>query len=90
MNLIKSLFESKKFIAMLCGLIGLIILKVFKVSVDPQTVAEIVGLIASYIVGQSIADHGKAAAQVGAIASITTMPLLESEQKKAVEAIKSV
>jgi len=85
-NLITSLLGSKKFIAMLCGLIGLLILKVFKVSVDPQTVAEIVGLVASFIVGQGIADNGKDAAKVNAIASLA----VPGTSGRAVEEIKKV
>ena len=90
MNLIRSLLTSKKFVAMVCGLVGLTALKVFKVAVDPQTVAEVVGLVAAYIVGQGISDNGKGAAQVNAIASFTTTPLTTTEQDKGIEAVKSV
>lgn len=91
MQLIQSLFGSKKFIAMLSGLVGLLILKVFKVQVDPTTVGEIVGLVASYIVGQGIADNGKSAAQTTAIANVSmSQHMMPSDQDKAVDAIKSV
>lgn len=88
MNLLKALFGSKKFIAMLCGLVGLLILKVFKVSVDPQTVAEIVGLVASYILGQGIADNGKSAAQVSAISNVQAMQAASPAEK--IDVIRSV
>ena len=67
MNLIQSLLSSKKFIAMLCGVIGIIALKVFKVAVDPATIAEIVGLVAVYIGAQGISDHGVEAAKIQAV-----------------------
>lgn len=93
MNLIQSLFTSKKFMAMLAGLITIAALKVFKVNIDPQTAGEIVGLIAVYIGAQGISDSGKGAAQVKAIAftqnpqGVMQMP---DEQAKTVDAIKSV
>lgn len=86
-NLFQSLFGSKKFVAILCGLITLGALKIFKVAIDPSTVAEIVGLVASYVVGQGIADNGKAAAQVSAIASAQPAGTPVAKQ---IEAIKSV
>lgn len=86
MQLLQSLFGSKKFLAMLAGVIGLLIMKVFKVTVDSATVGEIVGLVASYIVGQGIADNGKAAAKVGAIASLAVPGTAAS----AIEEIKKV
>lgn len=64
MHLLQSLFGSKKFLAMLAGLISLVALKVFKLTLDPTTVGEIVALIASYIVGQGISDSGKEAAKI--------------------------
>lgn len=69
MNLLKSLFSSKKFIAMLAGLIGIVALKVFKISVDPATVIEIVSLVGAYILGQGISDNGKEAAKINAVGS---------------------
>lgn len=91
MNLLRQLFTSKKFLAMLSGVIGVLILKLFKVNVDPATVAEIVGLVVSYILGQSIADQGKSAVQVQAVASLIAHPastLTTTDEK--IEAIKSV
>lgn len=88
MNLLRQLFGSKKFIAMVCGLIGIIALKVFKLTVDPTTVAEVVGLVASYIVGQGISDAGKGAAQATAIAAVNSNAALAPADQ--VEAIKSV
>lgn len=69
MNLLRSLFTSKKFLAMLSGLIVILALKLFKVEIDSATVAELVGLIASYIIGQSVADQGKEAAKINAISN---------------------
>jgi hypothetical protein len=47
---------------------------------------EIVGLVASYIVGQGIADNGKAAAKATAIASLAVPGTADS----AIEEIKKV
>ncbi len=54
---------------MLSGLIVILALKLFKIEIDPQTVAEIVGLVATYIVGQGIADNGKEAAKINAVSA---------------------
>lgn len=67
LNLLKSLFSSKKFVAMLAGLIGIVALKVFKIVVDPATVIEIVSLVGAYILGQGISDNGKEAAKINAV-----------------------
>lgn len=69
MELIKQLLASKKFIAMVITLICLTALKIFKVQLDPSTVAEFVAIISSYILGQGIADHGKEAARINAIST---------------------
>lgn len=69
MLLLKNLFSSKKFLAMLSGIIGIVALKVFKVNLDATTVGEIVGLIAMYIGGQSISDAGKEAAKIEAVSA---------------------
>ena len=58
MKIVKELFSSKKFIAMLAGILFMIVNK-FGLNIDEDTVTKILGLIATYIVGQSIADVGK-------------------------------
>lgn len=85
MTLLQQLLSSKKFVAMLCGLIGIIALKVFKVNLDPATVGEIVGLVAVYIGAQGIADHGATAAAVTAIAAVE-----DGTPAAQIEAIKNV
>jgi xanthosine utilization system XapX-like protein len=85
MTLLKSLFGSKKFLAMLSGIIGLIALKVFKVNLDSTTVAEIVGLIAIYIGGQSVADAGKEAAKIEAVAASARTDQNTPKANKAIE-----
>lgn len=69
MQILRSLFSSKKFLAMLSGLIGVVALKLFKVELDPMTVAEIVALISVYIFGQGISDNGKEAAKITAVSN---------------------
>ena len=87
MTLIRSLFGSKKFLAMLTGIIGLVALKVFKLNLDSTTVAEIVGLIAVYIGGQSVADAGKEAAKIEAVSASA---LSENKTPKANQAIEQM
>lgn len=88
MLLIKSLFGSKKFLAMLTGIIGIVALKVFKINLDATTVGEIVGLVAVYIGGQSVADAGKEAAKVEAVARVQTLQAKSPAEK--ISEIKSV
>lgn len=87
---IKKLFSSRKFLVMLAAGVGLLITKIFKVQVDPDTILQFVIVISSYIVGQSIADFGKGAEQVKAISAVTIDPSVSAaDTKKAVEEIKS-
>lgn len=91
MELITKLLTSRKFVVMLASAIGLAITKWFKVEVEQSTIMEFVILIGSYIVGQSIVDHGKGAAKVEAISNLTAnQDVTAAETKKAVEEIKSV
>lgn len=55
---------------MLVSLVGIIILKVFKVDVDRQTIMEFVILISSYMLAQGWADSGKEAAKIEAVAAM--------------------
>lgn len=84
MALLRSLFASKKFLAMLSGVIGIVALKLFKVAVDPATVAEIVALIGTYIVGQGISDHGKEAAKIEAVSLNAMSSAASSEAVRAI------
>jgi xanthosine utilization system XapX-like protein len=88
MLLIKSLFGSKKFLAMLTGIIGIVALKVFKINLDATTVGEIVGLVAVYIGGQSVADAGKEAAKIEAVAASARNP--DQSTPKANKAIEQM
>lgn len=58
-----SLISSKKFIAMIVGLILTMLAKA-NIGLSEASVTEIVALIMSYIVGQGIADHGKEKAKI--------------------------
>lgn len=91
MELIKKFLNSRKFLVMLAGAIGLLITKYLKVEVEPDTVLQFVILIASYIIGEGIAGFGKGAAKVEAISNLTAnQDVTAAETKKAVEEIKSV
>lgn len=60
MDIIKSLLSSKKFLAMIVGLIVTLVGKIGW-DIPEETVSKLVGLVASYVVGQGIADFGKEA-----------------------------
>jgi len=61
-NLGKSLAGSKKFAAMMIGLLMLLGAKIgLDESVSRGLSEQIVALVASFVVGQGIADHGKEA-----------------------------
>lgn len=73
MDLVKSLFSSKKFIAFLItsivaigGRIGF--------NFPPDLVAELVAIGMAYILGQGIADTGKDAAKITAVAASAKKP----------------
>lgn len=87
MKLLQSLFQSKKFMAMLVGVIGVVILKVFKVEVDPASIAEIVGLIAAYVIGQGIADNGALAAKIKAVSEASNSDRVTPDADKAIKAM---
>lgn len=63
-GLLKDVFTSKKFMAMISGLIAnLAVLGAAKVGVSEEQAAaaatKITGLVAAYLVGQGVADAGK-------------------------------
>jgi hypothetical protein len=61
----KNLLGSKKFVAMIVGVISMLVAKIGW-DVDDETITKVVALVASYVVGQGIADNGKEAAKVKA------------------------
>jgi hypothetical protein len=65
--MIKQLFLSKKFLVMLSGIVVFVASRLSH-ALDPADVDRVLALIASYIVGQGIADHGKEAAKISAAA----------------------
>lgn len=65
MEVLKELFTSKKFIALLLGLAVEIIRAATGWDIDPKIVA---GLVATYMASQGAADIGKSAALVKAYA----------------------
>ncbi|MCB0509694.1 MAG: hypothetical protein KDC82_02945 [Bacteroidetes bacterium] len=62
MKVLKEVFGSKKFLAGLGGIIAVLLHKFFNIPED--TTMQIVGLIASYIIGQGLADFGKEKAKI--------------------------
>jgi uncharacterized membrane protein (DUF441 family) len=58
MQMLKTLLSSKKFIAMLAGLVATLVAKIGW-NVDTETVNQVIALVVSYVVGQGIADAGK-------------------------------
>ena len=58
MVVIKSLFSSKKFVAMITGVVATLIGKIGW-DVSTETINQVVALVGTYILGQGVADHGK-------------------------------
>ena len=59
MDLLNQLLKSKKFVAMIIGIIATFLST--RYGFDEVQTKEIIALVISYIVGQGIADHGKEA-----------------------------
>lgn len=57
-DLLKSLLGSKKFLALLAGLIVWLVAKLGG-NISEASVLELLGFLAAYILGQGIADAGK-------------------------------
>jgi len=68
MEVIKELFKSKKFVASLVGVIVVVVDKTVGLQLPEDTVTQVVALLAAYVVGQGLADHGKEKAKVEATA----------------------
>ena len=58
MAVLKSLFSSKKFVAMIAGVLATLIGKI-GFDVPTETINQVVALVGTYVVGQGVADHGK-------------------------------
>tara|TARA_R110002110_G_scaffold123748_1_gene300618 strand:- start:295 stop:495 length:201 start_codon:yes stop_codon:yes gene_type:complete len=58
MAVLKSLFSSKKFVAMITGVIATLVGKI-GFDVPTETINQVVALVGTYVVGQGVADHGK-------------------------------
>ena len=63
MQVIKDLFASKKFLATLVGILSILIGKIGW-NVPDETLTQVVALVASFVVGQGIADFGKSKALI--------------------------
>ena len=70
------MLSSKKALAMLSTLLVIVaspIVGRFGYEIDPEKLALYVGIIAAYVVGQGLADHGSTAAQKSAQTSAVAM-----------------
>lgn len=57
--MIKKLLASRKFVASASGALFVLLNEVLGLGVSENTVFQVVGLLAAYVVGQGVADHGK-------------------------------
>jgi len=76
METLKALLGSKKFLASLAGVIIALVSALTSWHIPEDTLLGLLGVIASFVVGQGIADHGKEAAKiaVGAAKDLDTDP----------------
>jgi len=63
MDVLAELFRSKKFVAMLAGLIAMLVAKIGW-QLDEATITQAVSLVGVYIGGQALADLGKEKAKI--------------------------
>ena len=66
MQVLKDLLASKKFLATLVGILSILIGKIGW-NVPDETLTQLVALVASFVVGQGIADFGKEKAKIEAM-----------------------
>ena len=64
MDLIRTLLASKKFVAAISAALFVLLNETLALGIDEDTVTQVVTVIAAYVVGQGIADHGKERALV--------------------------
>ena len=65
MKIIRDLFASKKFLVMLSSIV-IYSASRFGLDVPPDACDKFLGLVAAWLVGQGVADHGKEAAKLSA------------------------
>lgn len=83
--MLKQLLTSKKFVAAAVGLLTVVlafVLGKLGVSVPDEKLAEFIGILAVYLLGQGIADHGKEAAKVNLDASRARIDVLKLEMSR--------
>jgi hypothetical protein len=59
--MLKTLLKSKKFLVSLSGVLFVLLNQTLGLNIPEATVAEVVGLMAAYVIGQGFADKGKEA-----------------------------
>jgi len=63
-DIIRELLQSKKFLAAIAGAAVVVLNKALSIDMPEEDLLKILGMIATYIVGQSVADFGKEKAKV--------------------------
>ena len=71
--MLKTLLKSKKFLVSLSGVLFVLLNKWTALNVPEETVLEVVGLMAAYVIGQGFADKGKEAVKAEEEASDRAM-----------------
>ena len=59
MKLIRTLLASKKFVAAIGAALFVLLNETLALGITEETINQVVSVIAAYVVGQGIADHGK-------------------------------
>lgn len=67
MQVLTEALKSKKVLALVLGIVATIAVKL---GVDAETAQEVAAIVIAYLVGQGIADHGKASAEIEAKAVV--------------------
>jgi uncharacterized membrane protein (DUF441 family) len=80
----KEFLTNKKFIVAAAGVIIAFSAK-HGLNLDPETTQYIVGIVIAYLIGQGIADNGKEAAKVNAVAEVSR----SLDATSAIEAVKN-
>jgi hypothetical protein len=77
MRVIKEMFGSKKFLASVAGVIAVAVAKLTGVEIPDDILMGVLGIVAAYVVGQGVADHGKEATKIAAGQSGANVPSVD-------------
>tara|TARA_R110000744_G_scaffold380215_1_gene500263 strand:- start:54909 stop:55100 length:192 start_codon:yes stop_codon:yes gene_type:complete len=59
MQMIRTLLNSKKFVAALASGLFVLLNETLAIGITEETITQLIGLAAAYVIGQGIADLGK-------------------------------